>query len=443
MTRLLRIPEGGGSRIVKSALVAALVLGYARSDAQYATVDIDTLTVRRATELAVAYHPSVRGAEAGVRSATGAYRQAFSAYLPSLSFNASDTHNEGVFVFTPTSGTRNQIYSTYAASFSAQQTVFDFGRTIGRVSASSNLVDASTMDEVANRNSLMMNVEIAYFTVMQTVRVVRVNEEAVDAAQRHLTQARAFYSVGRRPQLDVTKAEVDLANANVNLIRARNALQVARVQLENTIGVRLLPSVVLPDTFAVYAVSPRLDSLRSEALRRRPELLAAHARMGASSALITAAWTQHLPVLSATGSYNWSNFETSPLYPRWVAGLTLSLPIFQGFAIDAQVQQAEANEEIARAALDQLTQSVLLEVEQNYLSLEEAQERLAATVKLVEQAEQALVLAERQYAAGVGTQLDVTDAQLTRSNARITNIQALFDLNSSLVRLNRSVGLMP
>jgi outer membrane protein len=346
-------------------------------------------------------------------------------------------------VFTPSTGTRNQIYSTYAASAAAQMTIFDFGRTIGRVGASSDLVDASIMDEAANRNTLLMNVEIAYYTWIEAAKVVNVNEEAVDAAQRHLTQAKAFYSVGRRPQLDVTKAEVDLANANVNLIRARNALQVARVQLENTMGIRLPASTVISDTFGVVAPAPDLDSIRTAALKQRPELLAAQSRLDASSSLVTAAWTQHLPVLSATGTYTWSNFEVSPLFPRWVAGVTVSLPIFQGFAIDAQVEQARANEEIAQATMDQLEQSVLLEVEQNYLALTEAQERLGATIKLVEEAEQALVLAERQYAAGVGTQLDVTDAQLTRSNARITNIQALFDLNSSLVRLNRSVGLMP
>ena len=84
----------------------------------------------------------------------------------------------------------------------------------------------------------------------------------------------------------------------------------------------------------------------------------------------------------------------------------------------------------------------MLEVEQNYLQFQEATERLVATAKLVDEAEEALVLAERQYAAGVGTQLDVTDAQLTRSNARITDIKARFDLSSALVRLRRSVGTL-
>lgn len=420
--------------------VALTVVPGGMGRAQYAEVAIDTLTLPRAVELAYAYHPSVRGTHAGINLASGAYRQAFAGYLPTLGFTASDTHNEGVFVFTPTSGIREQIYSTYAATFSLQQTIFDFGRTISRVSAGDDLVEAATMDDTAGHNTLTMNVELAYFAVMQAREVVTVDEEAVQAATRHLAQANGFYSVGRRPQLDVKKAEVDLANANVSLISARNALRIARVQLDNAMGVHLPASAVISDSLPHTASIPTLDSLRAEAVARRPELLASRARLAASSSLITAAWTQHLPILSATGTYTWSNFAPDPLYPRWIAAVTLSVPIFQGYAVNAQVQQAQANEEIARAVYDQLTQAAMLEVEQNVLQWQEARERLVATAKLVEQAEEALVLAERQYAAGVGTPLDVTDAQLSRSNARITDIRARFDLSSALVRLQRSVG---
>ncbi len=411
--------------------------------AQYPQVAMDTLTMSKAVALAAAYHPSIRSAEAGIEGASGVYRQAFASYLPAISFSASGSHTQGVFVFNPSSPPPYQDYNTYTAVFTAQQIIFDFGRTIGRVSASSDLVDASRLDESATRNTVISNVEIAYYALIQSAAVVRVNEEAVDAAQRHLTQARGFFSVGRRPQLDVTKAEVDLANANVNLIQARNGLQVARVQLENTIGVHLAPSTVVKDSFSVAISVPPVDSFLSSGFANRPELLAARARVSASSSLTSATIGQHLPILSAGGSYQWSDFKLNPLYPRWNVGLTFAVPIFQGFSIDAQVQQARANEEIARATLVQLEQAAVLEIDQNYLAVSEAQERVAATVKLVEEADQALVLAERQYAAGVGTQLDVTDAQLTRSNARITRIQALFDLNSSLVRLRRSIGIMP
>jgi outer membrane protein TolC len=106
------------------------------------------------------------------------------------------------------------------------------------------------------------------------------------------------------------------------------------------------------------------------------------------------------------------------------------------------VQLANATADAAGAFLDAQIEAVSLEVEQTYLGLREAEERLAATKKLVEQAEQNLVLAERQYAAGVGTALEVTDAQLTRSNAQITNIQAHYDYYTSLVKLQRAMGVI-
>jgi protease secretion system outer membrane protein len=120
----------------------------------------------------------------------------------------------------------------------------------------------------------------------------------------------------------------------------------------------------------------------------------------------------------------------------------LTFPIFQGFSLDAQVEQAKANVDGAKASLDLLIENVLLEVEQNFYALGEASERIGAAVRLVEQAEQNLNLAQRQYAAGVGTPLDVADAQLSRSNALITQIQAEYDYNVALVRLRRAAGIM-
>jgi outer membrane protein len=239
----------------------------------------------------------------------------------------------------------------------------------------------------------------------------------------------------------VTKAEVDLANANVTAIRGRNQLRVANLQLENAIGVHPRTPFALIDTLSVVPFALPLDSTKAVAFEKRPELLAARTRVDANRSLAAAAWGQHLPTLSAFGSWTWSNFNF-PLYNRWNAGVTLSLPIFQGFGIAGQVEQAQAAAELAEANLEILSESIVLEVEQSYYGLREAEERLVATRKLVEQAEQNMMLADRQYAAGVGTALDVTDAQLSLSNARIINIQTLFDYNSSLVRLQRAMGML-
>lgn len=401
----------------------------------------ESLALEQAVALAIEHHPSIRGAQANVSFAHGGLTQAKSNYFPTITALGSAQYTSGAFVSNPTFPIRNQEYKTYSAGLQGNLTLFDFGKTINRVSAGSSLVDASSLDYEASRAAVIMNVEIAYFGVVQAAGVVHANEEAVDQATRHLVQANAFYKAGTRPLFDVTKAEVDLANANVSLIQAKNGLRVANLQLENAIGVHPAIPYRLTDTLSVREFLMTLDSVKQTAFTQRPELLAARARVEANRSLASAAWDQHLPTLSAFGTWTWSNFDL-PLYSRWNAGVSLSLPLFQGFSIAGQVQQAEASADAAQAALDVLKESIVLEVEQAFYGLKEAEERLAATSKLVEQAQQNLLLAERQYAAGVGTPIETTDAQVSLSNARITRIQALYDYNSSLVRLQKAMGVL-
>jgi outer membrane protein len=424
------------------SIVAVLLFGSSAVVAQEDIVAIDTLSLRGAIALALQHQPLLQVAQANLSSAEASKKVALSPYYPAITATGTASHTEGVFVFNPSIPSRDQVYSNYAAGLSASQLIYDFGKTSSRVGANADFVQASQQDLQSVHDNVVMNVQLAYFTYLQARSVVTVNEEAVQQATKHLAQAKAFYTVGTRPQFDVTRAEVDLANANVGMIQARNQLQVARVQLDNAMGVRTPHPYTLTDSLGTTPVSLNLDSVRALAALHRPDILAAQARYSGYQSLTSAAWSQHLPTLSATGTYTWSGFDVR-LYPRWVAGLTFTLPIFQGFSINAQVEQAQATAEAARASLSTLTENVMLEVEQAYLGVAEAQERMVATAKLVEQAEQNLTLAERQYAAGVGTALDITDAQLTRSNARITNIQALFDYNSSLVRLQKAIGTMP
>jgi outer membrane protein len=407
--------------------------------AQKSTPQPETLTLHQAMSLALENHPSLRASDANVRSSSAAVTQAVAGYLPSLSLTASTSRTDGAFVFNPSFPARLQSYNSISTGLQLQQMLFDFGRTGGRVSANQHLEEAATLDYTTARENVTVNVQQAYFDLLQAQKVEAVNEEAVQLATANLARARAFYSVGRRPQLDVTKAEVDLANANVNLIRARNQLHITGVQLENAIGIHPAGGFAVSDTFEVSHLALGLDSAMATALDQRPDLRSAQARVHAARSFVSAAWAQNLPILSASGTWTWSGFNL-PLSSRWNAGVTLSLPLFQGFAISGQVNQAEADADAAQASLDLLKEAVILDVQQSYWGVREAEERIAAATKLVEQAEQNLVLSEKQYAAGVGIALDVTDARLSLSNARITEIQALYDYNSSLLRLRRSVG---
>lgn len=401
----------------------------------------DSLTLEQVTALALANHPSLKSADASLRSANAGYNIALAGYLPSINATGSGTHSDGAFVLTPTVPIRNQQYNSYSAALQASQLLFDFGKTTSRIGAASDLSKASAADAEAARDAVVMNAGVTYIAYLQTLQVARVNEDAVTQADRRLKQAQAFYAVGRRPEFDVTKAEVDLANARVALIRARNQVQITRVQLENAVGVHFAGSIAPRDSFSTTPLELTIDTLRALALSNRPELIAARARVSAGSELASSAWAQHLPSISATGTYSWNGY-TFPLYRRWIAGVNVSLPIFQGFAIRAAVEQAEANTDAARAAYLTLVEAVDLDIEQSYLSLLEARERMTATEKLIEQAAQSYNLAQRQYAAGVATAIEVSDAELALANARITRIQSLSDFAAGRIRVLRASGLL-
>jgi len=422
-------------------IIAIFILTASRLLGQISETRIDSLTLDQAVSLALQHNPSLRAADAGVLSASSGLTQADAAYFPSIAATASASRTGGAFVLNPSVSSRNQTYNTYTTGFQVNQTIFDFGKTIGRVSGAGSFLDAAESDLISARENVVMNTSLAYFGYVQAIQVEKVNEEAAQRASQHLNEAKAFYTVGKRAQFDVTRAEVDLANANVNLIRSRNQIRLAKLQLENAMGIHPSSDYRVTEAFPIPEFSLPLDSVKLLTFGQRPELIAATARLEANKSLVSAAWDQHLPTLSASGAWTWSNFDF-PLFSRWNVGLTMSLPIFQGFSISAQVEQARAAADAAQANLDVLRESVILEVEQNYLGLKEAEERIAASTKLVEQAEQNLNLAERQYAAGVGTALEVADAQLTLSNARITRIQALYDYNSSLRKLERSMGIL-
>ncbi len=400
-----------------------------------------SLSIAATVNFALRYHPSLRAASASVQSSDASLTLARAAYFPALAISGSATRTDGAFVFNPSIPPRVQSYNTYTAGLAAQQTIYDFGKTDGRVSSAHELYNASTINFQSSRINVIANAEMAYYTVLEAQRVVDVNQEALNQTQAHLKEAQAYYRVGTRPQFDVTTAQVNVANANVNLISSKNQLRIAGLQLENSMGVHSDVPYSLSDTMGVPSFSLSLDSVKAIALTERQDLLAARASVQSSQSLVTSASGQRLPTVALAGAWNWSSFDF-PLRSRWNAGVTLSVPLFQGFGIDAQVDQAEANLESAKANFTLVVENALLDVEQSYLSVKEAADRIDATSKLVGQASENLKIAEGRYSFGVGSAIEITDAQVTLSSARLSSIQALYDYNTSLIKLKRATGVL-
>lgn len=409
--------------------------------AQIKEMEIHSLSIDQATKIALENNPSIKIARASVEYSDAGLRLSRSGYFPTLSITGSATRTEGAFVFNPSFPPREQKYNNYTAGFQLQQLIYDFGRTSNKVSSSDDLVNSALYDLQSATQDLLVLVETNCYTYLQAQYLEKVDQEALAQTEEHLKIAEAFYKAGTQAQYDVTKAQVDVANARLNLIRSQNQIKVSKLLLENSMGVKIPNDFIITDSLRYDSLNLSIDSVKSIALNNRNDLKSLKLKLSAQKSLASSLWSQHLPSMSAFGNYNWNGFDF-PLYSRWTAGINLSIPIFQGFAVNAQVQQAEAQIKNLEASIEQLTLSILSEVQQDYLSVIEAKNMISAADQLVLQAEENYKLANGRYKSGVGSATEITDAQLALSNARYSNIQAHYSYLTSLVRLKRSMGLI-
>jgi len=211
------------------------------------------LTLDQVRVIALKFHPSLVASKETVLANKALVEQALAAYYPQVNLNNSYTAfttNFSYFpIFNPAGGAigvptpgPNRWSSTFTdvlnTGVTANQTIYDFGRTSNTVKINRENVKSSQEDVSITRQNVILNVDQAYYGVLQTKRLTTVAEDTVKQTKEHLGQAQAFFRNGTTPKIDVTKAEVDLANAELAMIQARNNYLVALVTLNNAMGLR-------------------------------------------------------------------------------------------------------------------------------------------------------------------------------------------------------------
>ncbi|HSE96065.1 MAG TPA: TolC family protein, partial [Methylomirabilota bacterium] len=252
-----------------------------------------------------------------------------------------------------------------------------------------------------------------------------------------------FFEVGIRAKSDVVRAEVDVANARVDLIRARNAVRFAEANLANALGLNATTPVDIEDILTYEPVVLDQGLLLRDALSNRPELAQARARLDAARAQVAGAragWGPDLNIVGSVGTTTDPVREGLTVNESWSIGVSLSWNLFQGFFTTNKIKETLALVDVARANYDTLELQVRLDVEQAYIQVVEASERIGATETAAESARENLRLAQGRYDAGVGTILDLTTAQLSLTQAEADQVRALTDYRVGLAVLDRAVG---
>ncbi|MBI5816182.1 MAG: TolC family protein [Nitrospinae bacterium] len=423
---------------IKPAFYLALFFGFhAAAFAESPVKPGEKLDVARCVEIALGAHPDIAAstgaAEAGKAKAQGAK----SGYYPQIGLSAGYSQTD--YSTTVSSTGRYQLSRNYSAGASATQTIFDFGKTSSQADVQRYGADSAMADLENVRQQIVFNVRQAYYGLAQAIRNVELMRENVRQYEDHMRQARGFFDAGAKPKYEVTKAAVDLSSARLNLMKAGNALKIARLNLDNAMGITGAPEYSIVDGLAFTPIAITLEQALEKAAGSRPDLMAAAAMKNSAEQSLRYAESGHYPTLSGSASYDYYG-EKPPLDSQWSAGVTFTLPLFSGFSTRYQVEEARANLTTLTAKESALIRNIQLEVQKAYVNLKDAEERIAVARESVQLAVENQDLANGRYAAGVGNSIEVSDAQAGYVNAKTAHNQALADYKVAEASLYKAIG---
>lgn len=397
---------------------------------------VESLTLDEAVATAVKNHPQIVEAKENLLGAEARTGQAYANYYPQISF-AADWSKGRTFLTAQESIKQTEVNTE---AFYLKQTIYDFGRTSGAVDTARANREATDKVLTVTRQDLVLRVKSAFYLLLATEKQVVAVRENVKAREEIFKQAQEFFNQGIRAKVDVARAEANLFAARTSLIRAENNREIARVELANAMGMASLGERTLVDPSQILLPLPERNSSQQEAVRNRAELQQFAALKSAASGNLKSAKSSYLPILSGVASVGYADRDFPPNGNVWGVGLNLTVPLFSGFSSVEQVREATATINSIEARQNNLKLQIIKEVESAWLGGNEASARIVSTEKEVAAANESKSLAEGRYQEGVGSIIEVTDAQSQALDAKTANIQAMYDYHTALARLDRAVG---
>lgn len=408
-----------------------------------ATLELD---LEETIQRALLTNPSVKIAEYNRKAAKADYSAAKGARGISISLNhstgrngyADPQYNQQLNIWT------KGIGNSHSNSITASLPIFTGGELQGQIGqAKANYRSMLSAEEQAY-NEMKETATTGYFNMLNATNMKALRQESVDRLQAHLDNVIAQYNVGIVARADVLRSEVELANAQQNYITASNEYDVAEATLNNIIGTPLGTTLLLKDRLQYEPYENDMAYCLAYSEQHRPELKQAEYAVDSAEAALVVARSGHMPKVYANASNNWGGDGSD--WPgdddeNWSVGVTASMNVFDSGVTWSKIHAAQENLAKAKESQRQIKDNVELEVRTDYLNLREAEKRITTTQVAVASAEEDYHIAVVRYQAGVGTNIDVMDAQEALTQAKTNYYQALYNYNTSKAALNTSMGV--
>lgn len=379
-------------------------------------------------------NPMIQSSQLFVEENQTKVDEARSGYYPKVSLNSNAT--------TYSNNNGDQRFENYNTGISASYNLFNGFRTKAGYHAARDHHEAAFLQHESVQQDLVLDITFAYYKTLQAERILKSAEEAVKNSQLHLDFAHARNMAGMATRSDILKSEVELSNAELEKIKAANALLAAKGNLNKLMGLPANHPTEIIDDLSELNETPvqSYDSLFAEAMESRVEVKRFYSLLNAQQNNIQLARGEYYPSLDVNANYNFSGEKISGMRENWWLGMTLTIPVFNGFSTEARVKGEKTALKGIEKDLEALKDQIGKEVWNAFLAVKESSERMTATSKGLESARENLSLSEGEYKEGTGSIIQLTDAQTTFVAAEQNHIQAVADYKVSLAELRRKTG---
>lgn len=395
------------------------------------------LNLPKTVQMALDYNRDIKMSQYQLKSAEAAINEAKSKKMPQVGYTFSTSRTAGPAI----PSTQNK----FGNGLSVELPVYTGGLVEGQIdNAKIGKTDAQETILKTEQATKYSAIE-GYYQLLANKELQGVYHEAVDNLQGHLDNVQAQYNVGTKAKVDVLSSDVSLANAKTTALTADNAVAISESNLNNILGLPLETKLNLADhqlPFDTYNIS--LQEAMDYAMKYRPEVLQAALAVQKAENNIDIADAGNKPTVSVKGSNDWGDTTFPGIDAnkrQWSVGANLTYKFYDGGTTKAKVAQAKQDLLVARETEQKTRESVQLQVKQAYLNIRSAAQKVEETQTVVDQARENYRIQNIRYQAGVGINLDVLDAQLSLNQAQVNHIQALYDYNVGIAKLEQVMGV--
>lgn len=402
------------------------------------------ITLESAIETALSKNSSLAIARLERQKAFETKREAFGLAMPDLNVSA-DYRREGKNPEFEFSGTRFKLRpdESYSINARAEQYIYSGAVSSGYRAAKGWLGQAEKTEQAA-RNDVVTEVKSRFYAVLYTREVIKVHEKSVEQLRSLLKDSKDRQRVGLNTAYDTMRFETRLAEAMPELIAAKNDHGKSVSALLDTLGMDPFSPVAVEGGLGSGPVDLTLEGCVERALENRPELAAAKRAVEAANDAAEAVKSEQMPTLKAFANYNLANSpglgEATGWVDEWYVGLSMEFNLFDGRERSSRYRKSALNRQIAALDRDRIGRAVRIETKTAYDALMLAVQFVRSQEKSVEYAAETYRIARASNREGVTTQLELLDAQLALTRARLNYTKSLYDYSIAKASLMRSIG---